>query len=208
MTQTISVIGAGWSFKEVDHKKVPGFVIACNDAGLKLRRPVQEIVSMDRLWTEHRWQDLQALAIRSWLRRSAVQNIDWMGEDWVHIFDCDHTSVEFSRSPERLNGTNTGTCAINLAYIFCLNTVGRMEVFLFGFDMCRGPNGSPYWYDPYPWAAKNGGTSNGKYLGWAAEFEQIALTLAAQRINVVNVSEHSKITAFPKISPKELGIAA
>lgn len=204
----ISVIGGGWSFGEVEQHKVPGHVIACNESGLKARCQVHNIVSMDRLWTEHRWQDLQALAIPSWLRRSALQNLDWFAEDWVHCFDCDHESVEFSCEPTRLNGTNTGTCAINLAFIYQLQDRGTRELYLFGFDMCRGPNGNPYWYEPYPWTASNGGTSNGKYATWAHEFNKIALTLAGERIKVFNVSPHSKITCFPKISPRELGVAA
>lgn len=196
----ISVVGGGWSFRYVDHAKVPGMVIGCNDAGLLLQRSVQHTVSMDRLWTENRWEQLCALKQRTWLRRSAVQNIDWMAEDWVRVFDCDHKVVDFSEEPARLNGTSTGTCALNLAHL-----LRPREVWLFGFDMCRSPSGEPYWYPPYPWTQSSGGTSNGKYHAWAAEFNTIALAFAQISCRVINVSEHSKIQCFTKMSPKQLG---
>ena len=198
----ISVVGGGFSFREVDHGLVPGFVIAANDAGLCLQRQVDEIVSMDRLWTEHRWEALQGIRTPTHLRRSAVQNVEWESESWAHVFDCDHTSVEFSDDPNTLNGTSSGTCALNRAY-----QLRPRKLFLFGFDMCRDINGNPYWYAPYPWTKDTGGTSNGKYNAWAAEFNRIALAFAQIECEVYNVSRHSKIMCFPRLTPAQLRVA-
>lgn len=199
----VSVVGGGFSFREVAHDKVPGYVIAANDAAILLQRPVDEIVSMDRLWTEHRWLEMQERRVTAYLRRSALKNVVWEGEEWVRQFECDNESVVFEPDDAgRLNGTNSGTCAINRAY---QHRPRRM--FLFGFDMCRAPDGNAYWYAPYPWAAKTkGNTKAGTYQTWAAEFNRIALQFAEIGCEVINVSAHSKITAFQKFSPTQLGM--
>lgn len=203
-TRVVSVVGGGWSFRMVDHAKVPGFIIGINDAGTRLRKRPNVIVSMDRLWTENRWDQLRDLHIRTYLRRSAVQNIRGVHlAKWVRLFDCDHKSVDFTEDPTVLNGTNSGTCGLALAYI-----LRPVELYLFGFDMCRAPNGEPYWYPPYAWASEKGGTSNGKYDTWAAEFNRIAIKFAEINCRVFNVSTASKIMCWPKISPQELGVAA
>lgn len=202
-TDTISVIGGGFSFLEVDQRKVPGYKIGCNDAALLMAGGVDDAVSMDRLWSENRWNTLCLRLKGTWLRRSAVQNIDWADRErkWLRIFECDNESVKFSETPDTLNGTNTGTCALNLAYL-----LRPRELFLFAFDMCKPATGSPYWYPPYPWAAPTGGTSNGKYKSWAAEFNSIALAFASIGTKVINVSSVSKITCFNRVSPKDIGV--
>lgn len=196
----VSVIGGGWSVKSVDLDSIPGTIIAVNDSAF--HAPYCDlIVSMDRLWTEYRWNDLRKRGAVSYLRRSAVQNLDTKFP-WCHIFDCDHTKVEFSDYDRVLNGTSSGMCALNLAYILRPKTV-----YLFGFDMCRGPNGQAYWYPPYPWT-RTGGTSNGKYADWAKQFARPAKLFENAGIEVLNVSPGSAITAFPKIAPQELLRAA
>lgn len=197
----VSVIAGGFSFKEVAHRKVPGYKIVVNDSAVHLNCPFDEIVSMDRLWTENRWDQLQLLRTRSWLRRSAVQNVEYETESWAHVFDCDHKSVEFSDQLGILNGTSSGTCAINRAY-----QLKPYKLFLFGFDMCRDAKGNAYWYPPYPWVSEKGGsTSNGKYKTWASEFNNIAIAFAQAGCEVINVSRYSAITSFRKASAVELG---
>lgn len=200
--EIISVVGGGWSFASVDHNAVPGEIIAINEAGLLLETPVKATVTMDRLWTEGRWEQLCSRRKRTHIRRSALQNIDWMTKPWAHMFECDHTSVEFSEEIDRLNGTNSGTCGLNLAYI-----MRPKFLYVFGFDMCRSPSDKAYWYPPYPWAPPQGATKASKYNTWAAEFNQIALAFASIGTKVVNVSEHSKIACWPRVSAKELGVA-
>jgi len=199
----ISVVGGGWSFKEVDHSKIPGMVIATNDAGLMLRRPVQHIVTMDRLWTEYRWPKLIERKVSFWARRSALQNVKtWRDHSWVSRFENNEKTVEFSETADVLNGTNSGGCALNLAYI-----LRPRILYMFAFDMCHSPAGEAYWYPPYPWTNKKGGTKPGWYNRWAREFDQIAAQFAKIETKVVNVSSVSRITSFEKRSPAQMGMA-
>jgi hypothetical protein len=200
-TDVISVIAGGHSFGLVNRAKIPGMIITANEAGVMLPR-VDHAVSMDRKWAEGRIEALRARKNRTWLRRSAVQNIDWTADgDWLRIFDCDHTTVKFSEDPQCLNGTNSGTCALNLAYL-----LRPRDLYLFGFDMGRTADGKVYWHDPYPWAKPTGGTGNARYAEWAAEFNEIALAFASISTKVINVSLTSKISCWRKVSAKDIGM--
>lgn len=200
--EVVCVVGGGFSFRHVNVAKLPGTIITANEGGVILPR-VDHAVSMDRLWTESRWSRLDALKNDTWLRRHAVQNIDWLSEErkWLHLFSCDHNTVSFSEDPLHLNGTNSGVCALNLAYI-----LRPKELYLFGFDMCRDVNGRAYWHEPYPWTTPQGATKPGKYVEWAAQFNQVAIEFRSIGTKVFNVSEASKIMCFQKLSPTQLGM--
>lgn len=193
--EDVSVIGGGWSVREVNLARVPGTVIAVNDAALLAPR-VDAAVSMDRLWTEHRWKKLRGLEALAYIRRSALQNIAER-PPWLVPFENDHTATLPSAEPGVLNGTNSGLCAVNLAY-----QLRPRRILLFGFDMSRGPKGESYWYPPYPWASPRGGTSDGRYREWAEQFEPTAQACRIAGIAVFNVSRGA-IDAFPRIDPKE-----
>jgi len=200
----VFVVGGGYSVTYVDREKLWGTVIGINDSGLRLPR-VDRIVSMDRKWTEARWYDASDAGIPSlcdralptWIRRSAIQNIRER-PSWLTIFECDHERTDFSDDPARLEGTNSGLVAMNLAY-----QMRPRRVFLLGFDMSRGPKGEPYWYPPYPWAP-NGGTSKGKYREWAHQFTPAYGCFHAAGIRVINVSVTSAIDIFQRIPPDRL----
>jgi hypothetical protein len=196
-SEVVSIVGGGWSVSEIDLSKIPGTIIAINDAAMHLPR-CHAIVSMDRLWTEHRWDTLRDLRVTTWLRRSAVQNIKDRAQPWLRVFECDHESIEFSTDPNRLNGTNSGTCGLNLAYLS-----RPRDLFLFGFDMQKGPKGEPYWYPPYEWRPI-GATSSGTYARWSKEFERVAQQFRAIGTRVTNVSSRSLIGAFPCTTPQLL----
>lgn len=68
-----------------------------------------------------------------------------------------------SDKPGVLNGTNSGLCAVNLAYQM------RPKVLrLYGMDLKRGPKGERHWYPPYPWNPAKG-TSDGTFAKWKAD---------------------------------------
>lgn len=200
----VFVVGGGYSVRYVDVANLWGTIIGVNDSGLRLPR-VDRIVSMDRKWTEHRWYDtgddklpsLCERAVPTWIRRSAIQNIAER-PSWLTIFDCDNTRIEFSDLPARLEGTNSGLVAFNLAY-----QMRPRRIFLLGFDMSRGPKDEPYWYPAYPWAP-NGGTSRGKYREWSHQFTPAFGSCQSVGIRVINVSVTSAIGIFPKIPPDRL----
>lgn len=197
--ETICIIGGGTSVRQVDLAALSGTIIGVNDSAIHAPR-CDIVVSMDRLWTEYRWPNLCALRRPAWLRRSAVQNIvRWPSQPWLHVFECDHESVEFSERVDALNGTNSGLCAFNLAYV-----MRPKRIYLLGFDMARNKNGEAYWYPPYPWTTAAGATSGGKYAAWSRQFDAAAAKCRAAGIAVFNCSLHSAIDAFPKLDPRQL----
>lgn len=200
----ITVVGGGWSASAVDLAKLPGMVIAVNDSAILLPR-WDIAVSMDRRWTENRFQRLVERSREGndiprpiWLRKSAVQNIPKdILELWqVAVFDCDHETSEFTAEPGHLNGTNSGGCALNLAW-----QLKPRRVFLVGFDMNTSPGGASYWYPPYPWTT--GGINARKYGGWAKQFDRAASAFSRIGCTVYNVSPSSEIPHFPKVAPRE-----
>lgn len=195
-TEEITIIGGGWSVRNVPLERVRGYVIGVNESGVLAPR-VDAIVSMDRLWTENRWEQLLRRSGPTWLRRSAVQNLKSRWPDLV-IFDNDHTSSEFSEDPRTLHGTNSGACALNLAF-----QLRPRRLFLLGFDMNRDSKGRPYWHEPYSWANQNGGTTNGRYREWATQFRSAAAAFTRAGVEVFNVSPCSAIADFPKITPQQ-----
>lgn len=208
MDDEISIVGGGWSMTEVNHMKIPGQVIAVNDALIHLRCPIDYVVSMDRLWTEHRWQHLELLHRPTFVRPSCLKNTPKPAPYWLHTFACDINSTFFGEEPiggvMMLNGRNSGACALNLAY-----ALKPRKVNLFGFDMCRSPEGNAYWYPPYPWVdhGNKGATSVKRYEEWVNDFAHYAMQFRQAGIEVVNVSKHSKILSFKQISPGEIGCA-
>lgn len=222
----VSVVAGGWSFSRIDRSRVPGYLIGVNDAGLRLSG-VDCVVSMDRLWTEHRWQQLVVLQREAWLRHAAVKNLDWRSyassRGWLRVFSCDHESsimvdgvpvpvisdypgsihLAASGEPLTLNGTNSGMCAVNRAY-----QLKPKVLWLFGFDCQEGPKGEKHWYVDYDLIGKDGrptsgGTSPKKLSEWARQYDGIAATCRGAGIEVINVSDRTLITSFKTMGSAE-----
>lgn len=195
MPDSISVVGGGWSFREILSRPLPGLVIGVNDGAIHLDH-CDIALTMDRLWAEYRADELQRRNLRCFIRRSAMKNLQvWPG---LTVFDCDHQSTVMSEADGVLNGTNSGMCALNLAY-----QLRPKRIFLFGFDMSRGPAGEPYWFASYPWAPA-GATPNGRYAAWAKQFDPAAKACRRAGIEVLNVSPLSTVDAFRRIAPVDL----
>lgn len=192
---TVSILAGGWSVRGegVDLAALPGFVIGVNDAGLLA--DCDALVSMDRLWAEHRIGRIVKRARATILRRSAVQNIRPL-PSWVRTFEGDNRSAVFAGEHGRLNGGNSGYCAFNLAW-----QMRPRRILLYGFDMGPGPKGEPYWYAPYPWTRPQGATSRGRFAEWRAQFAEAARQCREASIEVIVVGLRSAITEFPKIAP-------
>lgn len=198
---TITIIAGGWSVSQFDLRKLPGTIIAVNDAALYAPR-WDIALSMDRLWAENRWNLIKANQGKQiWLRRSTMKNISAEGLPHIVEFECDHTSVTLSDEPGRLNGTHSGFCALNLAY-----SMRPEAIYLLGFDMELGPKGERHWYPPYPW--KNGGGSGaGRLNAWGREFS----TAAGQFVEIgcrVFVAGRGHIAGFERIERSQLEIAS
>ncbi len=198
----VIVIGGGASVRKVDLNKLSGFVIGVNDSSF--HAPVNAAISMDRIFTEYRWEHLKALGeagAQVWSRVSAMQNIkgDW---PWLTRFACDYTSTVMVDKPATLNGTNSGMCGLNLAY-----RMRPKRVFLLGFDLCVDERGESYWYPPDPWGKPYRPIPRKHYAAWAKGYDGPAKQFKEAGIEVLNVSPSSLITAFRKITPKEAGCA-
>jgi hypothetical protein len=210
-TDAVSIVAGGHSFREVDHSKLPGSVIAVNGAAEHLRCKYAEVMTMDRLWLEHFWPKVM-IHDASWIMhardhalkhvpRSDIAYVATM--EWLLVFR-NHNSGDYpmSREPGVLNGSNSGACAINRAF-----QIWPRDLYLFGFDMCKDKRGNSYWYPPYPWVPKTGGTGADRLRRWAHEFDAMAAQLTAAGIRVTNVSSHSIIKSFRRVTPRELGVA-
>ncbi len=195
--EIISIIGGGWSLRELHpegRSRIPGYKIGVNDSCTRL--VVDEGLTMDRLWIEGRWAQLRNIRLPVWVRDSALRNIV-KRPVWLNSFSCDHETVQLSDDPGRLNGPNSGHCAINLAY-----QRRPRRIILWGFDMNRAADGAPYWYPAYPWSkAPQGNTSNRSYSEWATGFEVVAAQCKAAGIEIINASLVSAITSIPKVDP-------
>lgn len=199
--ETISVIGAGWSLAGVDLARIPGYRIGVNDSTWRTR--VDMGVTMDRLFFEGRHQQLARAFMPggagAFYYRAGIDKQGLAPASWVP-FDCDHTSSKMSIdwAPRcRLNGLNSGICAINLAY-----RQKPERVILWGFDMCRSREGRPYYHEPYPWAKEQGATTSGKFEEWRRHFPEILAQFQAAGIELLNASPGSAITCLPKIDPQ------
>lgn len=200
---TVSILAGGWSAAPVWNKRLPGHVICVNEA--MVRRPCDSGVTMDRLWTEHRYERIREAVKRrdigvAYARLSAIQNLVGarVGKGALRPFRCDHATYTMSNDREWLNGTNSGICAINLAW-----HLKPKRVILFGFDMNTSPDGRHYWHEPHPWAPL-GATTKGKYMAWAEGFNKIAEQFDHLGIEVLNASPTSAVQAFPKVKPESV----
>ncbi len=175
----ISIVAGGWSATKIDMASLPGLVICVNDAALHCPR-CDIIISMDRLWIEHRWDTLERFGLPTFVRLSAMRNIfENIRKPWVFPFDCRHDDPKFGEYSCTLNGPNSGHCALNLAYV-----MRPKRMHLAGFDMERGPNGEANWFPAYPWAKPEGATSNKRYAEWAGHFEKALRQFASAGIQV------------------------
>ena len=189
------VIGGGWSVgqyvDQLNDLMSYGHVIGVNDAAIHAN--VHEALTMDRLWFENRWPVLKNLRVNSvWVRQKCDCNVpDSTATPFEH-FNKPYPST----APAVLHGGNSGTCAVNLAF-------QRMNegdnLFLIGFDMCKGPEGQPYWYPPYSWASPQGATKQGHFDKWARDMEGFKAYAVGHHLNVYNVSMRSQIKCFPKL---------
>lgn len=209
----VSVVASGHSVMQIDVSRIPGTIIGVNETALHLPR-VDHIVTMDRLWTENRWIDVQNRYGRSvadraplefWVRRSAFQNImrDITIPRWTTVFENEITGSMSPPDQGRgiLNGSSSGMCAVNLAL-----KLKPQVVYLFGFDMQPGPNGEPYWHEPHPWARPSGGTSSGRFKEWREHFKDVAESFTSFGVHVYNVSGRSALEQFPVLFPREIGV--
>lgn len=201
----IVVIGGGWSVGQYDMKALctrlnRSVSIGVNDAAL-LVPDCDYALSMDRLWTEGRWPQVQDLFAHDqvYIRKGVVKN--FVLPPGVNQFEHINDGFTLASEPDKLNGSNSGTCAINLAWQWARRD-NFAKVFLLGFDMQSGPNGEHHWYPNYPWRP-NGATKKGNFNQWAREFWAINEKFKTFGITLINVNHRSAIKDLPTITFEE-----
>lgn len=194
--EPVFVIAGGWScslYKRVRDLTRWGHVIGVNDVALYA--DVHTAVTMDRLWLEHRLAAMDDLKVPTWYRDNTAKNVR---PGALHIpFHGSIQSLRMSEESTDLWGDNSGACAINRAY-----QMKPQRIYLFGFDMQKGPAGQSHWYSPYPWKS-GGGAKPGTMAGWAKSFAVKAKQFTDAGITVKSVNPLTLITAFPVISFKD-----
>jgi hypothetical protein len=194
----ISVVAGGWSVNEIDLGAIPGYIIGVNDSAYRLPR-VDAIVSMDRLWAENRKDFIVNSKLPAYLRDSATRLPELQDAQNVTLYKCNNKTVAFGPTPIYMNGTNSAAVALNLAYI-----MWPEKLYLFGFDMCRGPRDEAHWHPDYPWNPRS--TKQGKLNEWGKEFVSMFEEFKRKKIEVLNVSSRSRISVWKRYSPRELGM--
>lgn len=191
---TIILLAGGPSVAEYDitdlHKR--GDVIGVNQSFINYDGCLAGI-TMDRLWMEANIDLILEKKKPFFVRHAAVKNLaDKIKESpYIRLFDCFNTH-EMQYEPDKINGTSSGMCALNLAL-----QLNPKIIYLLGYDM--GATSRPYWHAPYAWA-KNGATKPGKYKEWAQQFDEISSKIKAR---IVNVNHQSALRCFPTITYKE-----
>ncbi len=192
------IVGGGATVADYPHRSMhcAARVYGINDAALWT--DVDTVVTMDRLWFENRWPYLKAKQMGDiWIREGCDKNVKGHTAKVFKHLRTDYLQKETGV----LAGSNSGACALNLAY---QHSKRGDNIFLLGFDMCKGLNGEPYWYPPYPWALPEGATKPGHFREWVVEMSRFHAQLLIDGINVYNVTHRSELTVFPKISFQQM----
>lgn len=204
MVNEVIVLAAGPSVRDYNLRDLErrGILITVNGAGLYTKPDIA--LTMDRLVAEYCCPLFRIQGVpKVYIRKGTTQNFDTASL-------CDGRYVQFEHDGDqpaymtpvegRLNGSNSGTCGLNLAY-----QMAPKRVFMFGFDMQRGDKNAgdlPYWYPPYPWHLA-GAAKNRKFMEWVGEFDEVARQFKAKGIEVFNVNHRSRIESFPVIGFKD-----
>lgn len=193
MQDDVIILASGPSVRQYNIRDLEqrGTLIGISAAALYSKPHIA--FSMDRKVSEHCYPlwCIQGVP-QIYLRACTVKN--FVPRDNAVLFQHDGPDTLMSDKPGGLNGSNTGTCALNLAY-----QMRPRRVFLLGYDMQRDKDNIPYWHPPYDWNTA-GAVRAGTYAAWAKEFDLIALQFQDRKIEVYNVSHRSLITAFHTIS--------
>lgn len=196
MAADVIILASGPSVREYNLRdlEMRGALIAINGAALYTKPAVA--LTMDRLVAEYcvpLWRIQGVPAI--WIRKGIAKNFSPIG-----CMEFEHegnTPTFMTPRMDKLNGSNSSTCALNLAL-----QLSPRRVYLLGLDMQRGDDNLPYWHPPYPWNT-TGAAKNRKLAEWAQEFADIKKQFDIHRIEIINVNHRSKITAFPVIAYDE-----
>lgn len=142
------------------------------------------------------WYLVHRQALSSWpgLKIGCCKDSpDWLGHEGIKSLSRDRNKkVGISENPTKLAwGYNSGTAAINLAVHF-----GVQQIILLGFDMTHEP-GMTHWH-------RGHGNERKSYARFLKGFPAIASDAARLGVEILNASDNSAISEFPKIRLADL----
>lgn len=186
--RTAFILGGGPSLALVDLAELRdrGAVIAINDAGL-LKAPWADVhYFADPHWAEWHHTEFGFFTGRYRVTRNPVDKF-YPAFD-IRVLDRERLAP-LSRDPRRVAGPDSGSNAINLAFLF-----GAARIVLFGFDMRPG-----HWHDRHRRA-----TPPTHYAEcFMPAIAAMAIALKREGIEVVNATPGSALKCFPVITPAE-----
>lgn len=193
--ETCFILGGGSSLKAADVERIRGLgrVIALKDAGLYLAPWADVLYWADLMWTEGdgafpgRWDELEKFEGKYKITRARGLK-KCQGHEIYYVNNT--VRMPLSRKIDTLAGPDSGSNAINLAFLF-----GAARIVLLGFDM-RGPN----WDGRHRYAEDNNAYAT-RFMPFLAK---MANQLAGERIEVLNASPISRLTCFPMVKLEEL----
>lgn len=187
----ITVLAGGYSASSYDLGSLPGVVIAVNDSAYYAPR-WDIAVSMDRLWSENRFEWLKRQHKRVFLRESTIKNFSIT--DWPLFvgYKNDHSTCIFSDKEGTLNGRHSGAVALNLAY-----QLRPEKLFIVGMDLHLGPRGERHWHTDYPWKS-GGGSKSGTLQDWNHDFQSQLTQLRGAGIEVIQCTEDKRTSPASK----------
>lgn len=195
MDGDVIVLACGPSVREYNLRNLEarGILIAINGGAMYVKPHVA--FTMDRLVAElcvpvWRLQGVPDIYVRDGIAKN-------FKTDGLRVFKHDGNDPVYMTPVEGyLNGSNSGSCALNLAFQYA-----PKRVFMLGYDMQRGgaPEEHPYWFPPYAWNTY-GSAKNGKLREWAEEFVELQKQFTNRGIELYNVNHRSKISAVEKIT--------
>lgn len=189
--QTVCVIASGPSLTEADCDVIAGTdwpTIVINNSW-RLARFADVLYACDEAWWKvhfaqvtqefagERWtQDFNA-ANRFGLHRVGSRNSPGLGKDGIIH-----------------QGGNSGYQAINLAWLW-----GASRVLLLGLDCKSGANQKAHWFGQHEGPLSR----HQNYPLWLEHFPRLAEDLAAEGVEVFNLSPDTALTCFPRITLDE-----
>ncbi len=185
------IVGGGPSLDSFDWDLIRGKnVIGCNSAFVLGADVVSICIFADWNW----WKEIGELCLPTYggMVVGVCPNLDEVLDlpKWVLLMNREERKVGLSYENLGFNG-NTGSLALNLALL-----LGARRIFLLGFDMkMRGNRAN--WHD-----VRHEAANPESYPMFKRNFLRIAkdvVTMFPGR-EVVNVSDVSELTAFPKVS--------
>lgn len=183
--RSIFIVGGGPSAREFDFSALAGeCVLAVNSAIFNIPQAAG-VVSIDRNWITDNIASLVSYR-GEWFLLARVGDV----LPYAHGRQrCAHFTAEPNLS-ESWTAVHTMGCsgyaALNIAYLMRPKYIG-----LIGFDY---DGSGKHWFDNETKRKNKSET----WDQWAASFDSTVPQLQAAGIEVINYSDHSKITAFPR----------